>query len=230
MIDMHCHILPGVDDGSKSAEMSREMLARSAEQGVEAIVFTPHFYADMDSPDTFLKRRNEAYAKIRGDLGDLGCALGSEVHYFRGISRSDAPEMLTFGKSDYILIEMPFRHWQPQMVAEIEEISKVLGLNVILAHIERYLDQDKKLVKRLIENPDILIQSNAEFFTTPSTTKLAIKMLKQGKIDLLGSDCHNLDSRKPNLGEAFDIIEQKAGPQYADRLIRNGYAVFDSLF
>ncbi len=235
MVDVHCHILPGVDDGSRSVAMSLEMLSRAAAQGVGAIVFTPHFYADMDSPETFLARRNEAFATLTNAVLEhpiQDCpyfALGSEVHYFRGISRSDAPEKLCFGNSDYVLIEMPFRSWQPQMISEIEEISKVLGLRVIIAHIERYLDQDKKLVRRLIDNPDLIIQSNAEFFIEKATTKLALKMLKAGQIDLLGSDCHNLDSRRPNLSDAFDIIENKLGPRYTDRLIRNGRAVFEEV-
>ncbi len=235
MVDVHCHILPGVDDGSRSVAMSLEMIKCSAAQGVGAIVFTPHFYADMDSPETFLARRNNAYATLLKALHEHpipdcpGFALGSEVHFFRGISRSNAPEKLCFGNSGYVLIEMPFRAWQPQMISEIEEISKVLGLRVIIAHIERYLDQDKKLVRRLIDNPDLIIQSNGEFFTQKSTSRLALKMLKAGQIDLLGSDCHNLDSRRPNLSEAFDIIDNKLGSRYTDRLIRNGRAVFEEV-
>jgi len=226
-------MLPGVDDGSRSVAMSVEMLKRSAAQGVGAVVFTPHFYADMDSPETFLARRRDAFAKLLPEFDKIpdcpAYALGAEVHYFRGISRSDAPEKLCFGRSDYVLIEMPFRTWQPQMISEIEEISKVLGLNVIIAHIERYLDQDKKLVRRLIDNPDLLIQSNAEFFIEKGTSKLALKMLKAGNIDLLGSDSHNLESRRPNLSEAFDIIEHKLGAKYTDRLIMNGRMVFEEV-
>ena len=226
-------MLPGVDDGSRSVAMSVEMMTRSAAQGVSAVVLTPHFYADMDSPETFLARRAKAYEKLLPELAAIpDCpqtALGAEVHYFRGISRSDAPEKLCFGNSGYVLIEMPFRPWQPQMISEIEEISQVLGLNVIIAHIERYLDQDKKLVRRLIDNPDLLIQSNAEFFIEKSTTKLALKMLKSGQIDILGSDSHNLDSRRPNLSEAFDIIEDRLGGRYTAKLIDNGRYVFDEV-
>ena len=127
-----------------------------------------------------------------------------------------------------MLIEMPFRDWQPNMIDEIEEMTQVLGVRVIIAHIERYFDQDKKLVKRLLENPDLLIQCNAEFFIErPSYTK-AIKMLKKGRIDLLGSDSHNLNSRRPNLAEGVEIIKKKDKKGTLDHIWRTSRRIFDA--
>lgn len=212
MFDVHCHILPGIDDGSKDVQMSLEMLKRESEQGIEGVVFTPHFYASHNSPEAFLRNRDEALKKLEASLIDLPkmpkYIVGSEVHYFRGMSRSDALESLCFGNSSFILIEMPFREWQPVYIDEIEEISTVLGLKVIIAHIERYFDQDKKLVKRLLDNPDLLLQCNAEFFIDKKTSSKAVKFLKKGRIDLLGSDSHNLDDRRPNIAEAMEIIKK----------------------
>ena len=106
-------MLPGIDDGSKNVEMSLDMIRRSAEQGVEGIIFTPHFYADMNSPETFLNRRARALEALESNLDKLPkvpiYTVGAEVHYFRGISRIQDLESLCIGKSDYILIEMPFR-------------------------------------------------------------------------------------------------------------------------
>ena len=232
MFDVHCHMLPGIDDGSKNVDMSLEMINRSVEQGVEGIIFTPHFYADMNSPETFLKKRDRALQELEANLGRLSkvpvYTTGSEVHYFRGMSRAQGIESLCIGKSDYILIEMPFRDWQPNMIDEIEEISQVLGLRVIIAHIERYFDQDKKLVKRLLENPDLLIQCNAEFFIDRPTYTKAIKMLKKGRIDLLGSDSHNLSSRRPNLAEGVEIIEKKDKKGTLDHIWRTSRRIFDA--
>ena len=232
MIDVHCHMLPGMDDGSKSVEMSLEMIRRSRDQGVRGIIFTPHFYADMNSPGTFLKRRAESLARLEEQLPSLGevpeYTTGAEVHYFRGMSRVESLESLCIGRSNYILIEMPFRTWQPYMLEEIEEISKVSGLNVIIAHLERYLDQDKRLVKRLIDDPDILVQCNAEFFLERRTASKASKMLRKGQIDLLASDSHNLESRRPNLAEAFDIIEQIDRKGALDHILRCSDMVFAS--
>jgi len=231
MYDVHCHMLPGIDDGSKSVDMSLELIRRSVQQGVRGIIFTPHFYADMNSPETFLNRRARALAELESRMGEIEGGVpiyttGAEVHFFRGMCRVDSLDSLCIGKSNYILIEMPFRDWQPYMLDEIEEISKVRGLNVIIAHLERYLDQDKRLVKRLINDPDILIQCNAEFFIERPTARKAVKMLKKGYIDLLASDCHNLDSRRPNLSEAFGIIEQIDRHGALDHIERTGEAIF----
>lgn len=225
-------MLPGIDDGSKDVAMSLEMISRSVEQGVEGIIFTPHFYADMNSPETFLRKRDKALHELEDNLGSLPkvpvYTTGAEVHYFRGMSRSKDIERLCIGKSDYMLIEMPFRNWQPNMIDEIEEISLVLGLRVIIAHIERYFDQDKKLVNRLLENPNLLIQCNAEFFIEKSTYSKAIRLLKTRRIDLLGSDSHNLSSRRPNLAEAVEIIEKKDKKDALGHIIRAGRRIFDA--
>ena len=229
MFDCHCHILPGIDDGSKNVDMSLEMLRMSAEQGVEGLIFTPHFYADENGPEKFLERRKKALEELEANLGKLERVpkylAGAEVHYFRGMSRVDSLESLCIGKSDYILIEMPFRDWQANFIDEIEEISKVLGLKVIIVHIERYFDQDRRLVKRLLDNPDLLIQCNAEFFIeTPSK---ALKMLKSGRIDLLGTDCHRVEHRRPNLAEAVSIIERKDKKGNLDHIWRTSRMIFN---
>ena len=144
------------------------------------------------------------------------------------MSRFAGLDSLCFGKSNYILIEMPFRDWQPGFIDEIEEISQVVGLNVIIAHIERYFDQDKRLVKRLLDNPDLLIQCNAEFFIEKQTNRKALKFLKTGRIDLLASDSHNLDSRRPNIGEAIEIIGKKDKYGALRHFYNNGNMIFDA--
>ena len=144
------------------------------------------------------------------------------------MSRSKDIERLCIGKSDYMLIEMPFRNWQPNMIDEIEEISLVLGLRVIIAHIERYFDQDKKLVNRLLENPNLLIQCNAEFFIEKSTYSKAIRLLKTRRIDLLGTDSHNLTSRRPNMAEAIELIQKKDKKDALGHIIRAGRRIFDA--
>ena len=228
MFDCHCHILPGIDDGSKNVQMSLKMLDMEVRQGVEGVIFTPHFYADMNSPETFLRRRERALQELEANLSLLPRVpkyiSGSEVHYFRGMSRAEGIESLCIGNSDYILLEMPFRDWQPQFIDEVEEISDVLGLRVIIAHIERYLDQDRRLVNRILENPDFLIQCNAEFFI--ERTKPALNLMKTGRIDLLGTDSHNLEHRRPNLADAVQIMQKKDKKGALDHIYRVSRQIF----
>ena len=118
-VDFHSHILPGVDDGSKSVEESLELLRMEAQQGIRHVLATPHFYASHDTPERFLKRRAAAWEKLRAAManepGLPEVTLGAEVYYFNGISDSDVLKELTIGKKRFILIEMPLPPWTDRM-------------------------------------------------------------------------------------------------------------------
>jgi protein-tyrosine phosphatase len=199
-----------MDDGSRSVEMSLQMLKEEVSQGIRGIVFTPHFYADGDDPIRFIERRNNAVEHLKPVIGSVKkcppILLGSEVHFYQGMSRSEDLNKLTVGNTRYLLVEMPFRTWHGSFIKEVKDIGHNLQLQVVIAHIERYLDQDKKLVKELIYNSDVLIQSNAESFIERRTRRKVLKLLKEGSIHFLGSDCHNMSDRMPNLKEAEQII------------------------
>ena len=188
IVDFHSHILPCVDDGSKSLEMSIEMLKMMAKQGVRHVVATPHFYPQSDTPERFLARRKEAEMALREEMRkypDLPTlSFGAEVYYFPGLSDSDSVSELRIDGKRCILI----------------------------AHIDRYIGRFRTygIPRRLAQLP-VLVQANAEFFLERSTASMALRMLKQGKIHLLGSDCHNLTTRKPNLGSAVALIQNQLG-------------------
>lgn len=223
IIDFHSHILPGIDDGSKNLEQSLEMMRRSARQGVDTMVATPHFYAHHDDPERFLKRRAEAERSLReamaAESGLPELAIGAEVYYFNGIADSDALLELTINKKRYILLEMPMSTWTDRMYRDIEGIWIKQGLMPVIAHLDRYITpfHAKEVLERLEDLP-VLIQVNASFFIDGSTRRLALKMLKKEKIHLLGSDCHNLSDRAPNLGEAVEIITKKLGHERINRI------------
>ena len=237
MIDIHSHVLPGIDDGSKDAEMSAQMLLESRRQGVEWMCFTPHFYADMTDPDTFLRKRENATDLLIAELKESGSeyqndpdvnkkypgfVLGAEVHYYRGIGRSEDIRKLCIGNSSYLLLEPQFRTWTPAFLEDVRTLRDELDLKVIIAHIERYLDQDKHLVNELLDEQGIYIQSNAEAFIDRKTRKKVMKLLEDGRIDLLGSDCHNMTYRPPDMLLAWEIIEDKLGERPLKRIENNG--------
>lgn len=213
MFDIHSHILPGIDDGSRNVDMSIEMLREEVAQGVEGIVCTPHFYADSDTPKEFWDRRQRAVESLAARIGEVeGCppiVLGAEVHFYVGMSRSESLRNLTMGNTDYILVEMPFRHWNRSFIQEIRDIGNNLRLQVIIAHLNRYMDRDKNLLEELIYDTGALIQVNAEAFIDRSSKRKMTKLLKDGQIDFLGSDCHNMADRAPNLEEAMRNIDPK---------------------
>lgn len=231
-IDFHSHILPKIDDGSQSLEESLEMLRMSAEQGIDHIVATPHFYPNQNDFERFLRRRSEAEEKLRERMekeqGLPEISIGSEVYFFQGISDSEAISQLTIGKKRYILIEMPESPWTDSMYRELEGISVKQGLTPVIAHVDRYITPFRSfgIPERLAELP-VLVQANASFFLRRTTSGMAMRMLKKGQIDLLGSDCHNIRHRPPRLGEAMALIRSRLGERMIDRLDANGRQILE---
>ena len=223
LIDFHSHVLPGIDDGSKSVEMSIQMLRVEAQQGIGHVVATPHFYPQYDTPERFLKRRAAAEIALREEMqkhtGMPELSVGAEVYYFPGISDSEGISELTIDQKRCILIEMPTSSWTEAMYRELEGIYVKRGLIPIVAHIDRYIGRfhNRGILKRL-EHMPVLIQANAEFFLEKNTTSMALRMLKQNQIHLLGSDCHNLSSRKPELGEVLGRIRDRLGDEAMDEI------------
>lgn len=220
MIDLHSHILPNMDDGSKSTEESIQMLQMAAEQGITHIAATPHFYADKESPENFLKRREESYNRllqaISKDSHLPTIHLGAEVRYYEGFSQTKELYDLRIEGMDLLLLEMPFTRWNDRMIQELSHAQQYLGIPIVLAHIERYLNfQPTFGFWKKIEDTDVLIQSNANFFIQKNSRRKALSLLKKGRIHLLGSDCHNCFVRPPNLGKAVSILED-----YYDSAIR----------
>jgi len=221
IIDMHCHILPGVDDGARDVETSLAMLEASRAQGVQYMVATPHFYATRDRVDAFLARRKAAWEalKARMEPDYPKVMLGAEVAFFRGISRAERLEALKIEGTDCLLLEMPFRPWSEDDVDEVSEILEKHGYTIILAHVERYLAMrgNADYIGNLLELP-VLAQINAESLLDWRQRGKLIKMVRNGQVHLLGSDCHGIHHRPPNLGEGREILRRKTGTEYLDRI------------
>jgi len=210
MTDIHCHVLPQMDDGSRSVEESVAMLEAMAAQGVDCVVATPHFYANENSPEKFLDRRAASAAKLREAWrpGLPVLKLGAEVYYFEGISRCGDLDALKIEGAGLLLLEMPFCRWTQRMLQEVREL-RASGVTVLLAHIERYLRwQDGKTWDALADW-GVLNQCNATFFLRWQTRKKALRMLQEGKVQFLASDSHNMDDRPPQLGAALAGLGQR---------------------
>lgn len=216
-VDFHTHILPGVDDGSRSVEQSLQMIRTLAADNVGFIALTPHFYPQVDNPEKFVARRNKALEVLReaqareADISDVKLIAGAEIEYFDGlVCMTDYPE-LKLGDSKCMLIEMPPQVWSMRMVEDLIRLNDRSGCRVVIAHVERYLFlQKREVINELLEN-GVVMQSNAEFFIGKHTSHKALKLFKNGVIHLLGSDCHNLVYRTPNIGAAIDVVRKRFG-------------------
>ena len=232
MIDFHSHILPNMDDGSSSLEISIAMLRAAAAQGITHVVATPHFYAWGDEPRSFLERRDRAEAALREEMArheDLPQVLiGSEVAFFRGISQSEYLPELTIREKGCILIEMPPAPWPEEYYRELEDIRTRWSITPIVAHIDRYIGPFRTwgIPGRLARMP-VYVQANGAFFLEWGRGEMALRMLKADQIHLLGSDCHNLSHRKPNLGPAVEKIRSRLGEDAIERILKYSREILD---
>ena len=232
MMDFHTHVLPGMDDGSRSVEESLEMLRRMAAAGTTHVAATPHFYAFQEPPDAFLARRAEAASILKeamgGEAGLPEIRLGAEVRYYEAMSRTERLREMVIEGTGLLLVEMPFSPWTERMLYEVRELSENLRCTILIAHIERYLRYQRgQWFWHMLEDMGALVQSNASFFAGRLSRPRALRLLQAGRIHLLGSDCHNLDTRPPNLGMACDIISRRLGAGAVQQIAARGENILE---
>lgn len=220
MTDFHTHILPGIDDGSRDIEMTERMLEAELAQGVSHICATPHFYAHRRSIQQFLDRREGSLAKVKGLLERRAelphITAGAEVYYFTGMGRAEDIRRLCLTGTDILLLEMPFGQWYSDQVRDVRDILQRQQLKVVLAHVERYeqMQKDRSAWDEIMSMP-LTIQMNAGSFVASGlrrhTQRFCLGMLEHYDNCIIGSDCHNLSDRAPDIAEGRKVIEKKAG-------------------
>jgi protein-tyrosine phosphatase len=212
IVDFHTHILHGIDDGSKDIETSLKMLKEEFKQGVTRVVLTPHFYASRNSFSAFKAERekkiNELREFIKNESAIPKISLGAEVSYFSGISSCEKLKDLTIDNSNYLLLEMPFAKWDNDTIEDVLKIGENLELNVILAHFNRYFMYNNGKNIRLLAEHGVKLQLNSECLFDKKTKKESYKLLSEQYISFIGSDCHNLENRAPNLVQLKDALIQ----------------------
>lgn len=216
--DFHTHILPEIDDGSRSVEESVEMIHSQLHQGVKNIFLTPHFCGKLSYPEDFLEKRRNSFERLKSAIAHDGqqpnFVLGAEVEFCPRMSQWEQLSLLTLGNTDYILIEMPAIRWTDEIFDELRAINIKRGLIPILAHLERYLPLlgINRFMKTLSELP-ALLQVNCSFFNEKRTRNLALKLLREQKIQLVGSDCHGSAWRPPCMALTREILLNCTTPE-----------------
>lgn len=232
MIDFHTHILPAIDDGSRSIEQTKELLRQAQEQGIHHILATPHFYADRDSAGRFLKKREESFAEVKklSEKEDWipEIRTAAEVYYFPGIGKADVLPRLCMEGSRLLLLELPFAQWTSGIYRDVEDIIDKQKLTVMLAHVERYYEfqKDKRTWRDMFELP-VYAQINAGSFLRHSKRSFALKFIKAGHQVLLGSDCHNPEIRPSNLKAGREVISKKLGDGVLEEIDARGRLLWE---
>ena len=218
MIDFHSHILPNMDDGSRSVEETVSLLEQLRAQGITKVAATPHFFPSRESVSEFLARRESSCFELQQQIVQNNTMpdihLGAEVSYYEGISKLNDIPSLCLTETNLLLVEMPMAKWSDYAVHEIMELACLPKTRVMLAHVERYRSyQNQQVWQQLLEN-DILMQVNASYFLRFGTKRKALTQLQNNEIHFLGSDCHDLKVRPPQIGSAYEFVSQKLGKSF----------------
>lgn len=234
MIDLHNHILPGIDDGSKNLEETIEMAKIAVSEGITKIVVTPHHRRS-----DYLVEKEDILKKIKyinKVFGDKNISLdiypGMEIHMSRDIpEKLKNNELLSLNNSRYILIEFPFRGDLDYTEDVLHEI-KILGYVPIIAHPERYekVMKDPNYVKELIENGCLIqMNSNSLIGQFGEECKRTAEILIEHKmVHLLATDAHSCKRRCPKLKQDIEKIKQINNEQYIRSIIDNADKVFNN--
>lgn len=195
--DFHTHLLPDIDC-SGNPEVSVQLLSNIKSSGVQNVVLTPHFYPQHNSNvEDFLEIRNTHIANLikemeEKDLSGIRLIPAAEVLLCPGLERMDNLRKLCIRGTNTILIEMPDLPWSDMLLDSLKRIKRKLGLNVVIAHADRY---GKHNAQALIDM-GFKMQVNADSTISLSTRGLVLNWAKQGFIYALGSDKHVHSDKK----------------------------------
>lgn len=229
VVDLHMHLIPGVDDGSKDMNMSMEMLQMSYDQGVRVIFCTTHDTGY--DPATRTGYPKEQYAKLKElateKFPDIQLYLGCEVYcipFFMDeiIDRLYAEEYPTMNGTNYVLIEFPTWGITVDEIKYCVQRLNEARFHVIIAHAERYpgVINGMETIREL-KAMNCLIQVNAYSFEeerNPQIRGLACSMLEEKIVDFIGSDAHRTTHRPPEVEEGVVALYRRCEKEYADAI------------
>jgi len=229
MVDIHNHILYGIDDGAEDIDVSIQMCRDAYDNGFKAIVVTPHFI-DYNDIDYFVENRNAKIKKLRDALAKeeipLKVCSGAEIYLTDEILEADNLDDLTINHSRYILCEFSLGPFDASRVPLWFDELIDRGYIPILAHPERYytFHRDFQLIDELLER-DVIFQVNFDSLTGRNGEKpqmMGVDMVCRGIAQLIGTDAHNLNFRNNRIKEKMDYLPDEITEEMLeDCLVKN---------
>ena len=235
MIDIHCHILPNVDDGSESLEESIEMAKIAESEGITKIVNTSHCHFDFKyKKGNELKLELEKFNQaLKEENINIEVLLGNELYYTRDlIERFNELDFFSMNNSKYILMEFSPINFPKNIEDVIYEI-KIRGYIPIIAHAERYkqVQEDVNIVLDCIKE-GALIQVNASSILGKNGEKAedtSKKLLDNNMVHFVATDAHSSNRRRPLIKDSYNYILKNYGKEVSEKLfIENPTAVIEN--
>ncbi|MDO5416761.1 MAG: hypothetical protein Q4F29_06140 [Lachnospiraceae bacterium] len=223
IIDIHAHVLPGMDDGAEHLEEALQMLQMAYGQGVRKVIATPHYqkgeyqYSLQEAKEAFRTLKEAAQEK----LPDMSLYLGQEIYYF-----SDLTEELTDGRaltlagSRFVLVEFSTEVSWSYLYQAVRKLSQA-GYLPIIAHVERY--PTLRQAGRLKELKEAGARLQMNFRSLQGSilnqrTRWCRNVVLEGSIHYLATDMHNTDSRRPEIDKTAEWLLKKGGMRLLRKL------------
>ncbi|MBQ9420418.1 MAG: protein tyrosine phosphatase [Lachnospiraceae bacterium] len=228
VIDIHCHVIPGVDDGSSSMEESVSLLKAAYQQGVRSVIATPHYSRRSQNVDRHAQQeqlRTELELRARAEIDPaFRVYLGQEAYY-----HVDLPERIRDGfgwpmaGSRYLLIEFDTRSDYETIFRGLRSVRNE-GYTPILAHIERFPSIRRKGGIDEIRSLGVKMQMNYESLEGSifsGEVRWCRDQVRNGVVDVMGSDMHRLDFRPPNITGGLGWMRKHLSEDEFQRLTRD---------
>ena len=231
MVDIHSHIINEIDDGSKSIEMTINMLKKAEESGTTDIIATPHFMRGRFEVEykEVIEKVEELKKIVKENNIDINIYVGQEVYYSKNLLEYYNDKMIgTINNTKYMLIELPMLDFDIDEVINTIYELQIRGIVPIIAHPERYKPFIKKpsMINSLIKE-GMLFQMNAGSIAGDfgkDVKKTAAKYLEHNVYSFIGSDAHRDRGRDTDMNEALNILERHQTKAF----INNGKAVIEN--
>jgi protein-tyrosine phosphatase len=219
MIDLHCHILPNVDDGPKDLAESVEMAKQAVQQGIKTIIATPHHRNEKyeNHGQTIFRQVEEFNRVLKSENLDLTVLPGQETRIFgEMVEGLEAGEILPLNQGKYVFVELPSGH-VPRYTGQLLFDIQLKGFVPVLVHPERN--------QEIIENPEVLYQLVKKGALTQVTAssvsghfgktikKFSLQLIEANLTHFVASDAHNTSSRGFKMVEAYDVIAKNFGAE-----------------
>lgn len=225
MIDLHCHLLPGVDDGAQNLSISLTMARQAVDQGITHVACTPHIL-----PGVYHNRGPQirsATSQLQDELAREGIALqlvtGADVHMAPNfVAGLRSGELLTLAASRYVLVEPPHNVPPPQLEEFFFNLVTA-GYVPVLTHPERlsWISSRHEIIKKLVQSGAWMQVTAGSFTGAFGRTALywAVRLLDEGCVHLIASDAHDAERRPVDLALGRESVEKRVGAQEAHNLV-----------
>jgi protein-tyrosine phosphatase len=229
MIDLHCHILPGVDDGARTLEEALDMARAAERDGIKTIVATPHLFRgefDLEGFDSIQQKRHDLNEALKANNIQVELRSGAEVHISHNLIEEIRRnrEALVLNGSSYMFIEFPVWHvYQGVKNLFFDLMSE--GIRPIIAHPERnsVFKAHPELLYELVQMGALVQANSGSFFGIYGSKSAALvrRLLEWNLIHFIASDGHSADSMPPRLSQAVREAEATIGRERASALVND---------